>query len=125
MGHTIKAGLSQRHLLNTSKKSSNTPSNKKCDFVPQRVKKVKNKVKGGGLQIPPSPNMDQVAWTVLGTFIGLLGLSSINQYVQYLSAEDLFLILGPFGALMTLQYGLTAAPASQPRNAIYQKSILL
>ncbi len=118
VGHTIKAGLSQRHLLNTSKKSSNTPSNKKCDFVPQRVKKLKNKVKGGGLQIPPSPNMDHVAWTMFGTFIGLLGLSSINQYVQYLSAEDLFLILGPFGALMTLQYGLTAAPASQPRNAI-------
>uniref|UniRef100_A0A7S4R3C7 HPP transmembrane region domain-containing protein n=1 Tax=Ditylum brightwellii TaxID=49249 RepID=A0A7S4R3C7_9STRA len=26
--------------------------------------------------------------------------------------------MGPFGALVTLQYGLTAAPASQPRNII-------
>ena len=26
--------------------------------------------------------------------------------------------LGPFGALMTLQYGLTGAPVTQPRNII-------
>ena len=123
VGHTIKTGLSQRHSHDTLKESSNTPSNKKCDFVPQRVKILKNKVKGGGLQIPPPPNMDHVAWTMFGTFIGLLGLSSINEYIQYLSAEELFLILGPFGALMTLQYGLTAAPASQPRNAIFGQAL--
>jgi len=33
--------------------------------------------------------------------------------------------LGPFGALMTLQYGLTAAPASQPPNAILGQAISL
>jgi CBS-domain-containing membrane protein len=31
----------------------------------------------------------------------------------------------PFGALMTLQYGLTAAPASQPRNAIIGQTFSL
>jgi CBS-domain-containing membrane protein len=31
----------------------------------------------------------------------------------------------PFGALMTLLYGLTAAPASQPRNAILGQSLSL
>jgi CBS-domain-containing membrane protein len=32
-------------------------------------------------------------------------------------------LLRPFGALMTLQYGLTAAPASQPRNAIVGQTL--
>jgi CBS-domain-containing membrane protein len=33
--------------------------------------------------------------------------------------------LCPFGALMTLQYSLTAAPASQPMNAVLGQAISL
>jgi hypothetical protein len=34
-----------------------------------------------------------------------------------------FLLIGPFGALATMQYGLTAAPASQPRNAVMGQAV--
>mmetsp|Transcript_30086 Transcript_30086/g.89429 ORF Transcript_30086/g.89429 Transcript_30086/m.89429 type:complete len:181 (+) Transcript_30086:528-1070(+) len=37
--------------------------------------------------------------------------------------DEVFLLIGPFGALMTLQYGLTSAPASQPRNMVLGQMI--
>eukprot|EP00536_Pseudo-nitzschia_multiseries_P002593 jgi/Psemu1/183851/e_gw1.34.79.1 len=75
------------------------------------------------MQIPPAPSASHAIWTTAGAFCGLLVASSLNQYFRYLSNDELFLILGPFGALITLQYGLTAAPASQPRNAIIGQAI--
>lgn len=96
---------------------------KQCPLVPRRIKKLPTKISGGGMQIPPAPQYTHAMWTVLGAFFGLLVLSSLNLYYQYLSSDELFLIIGPFGALMTLQYGLTAAPASQPRNAIFGQAV--
>lgn len=42
---------------------------------------------------------------------------------MFLSKDEYFLLIGPFGALMTLQYGLTQAPASQPRNAVMGQAV--
>ena len=95
----------------------------KCCVMPQRMKAWKAKVRGGGMQVPPSLSYRQSLWTTVGAFCGLLVLSSLNEYYQYLSDGDYLLLIGPFGALMTLQYGLTAAPASQPRNAILGQAV--
>ena len=81
------------------------------------------KCKGGNLQVPPAMTFRQSLWTVFGAFCGLLVLSSLNEYYKILSNEDYFLLIGPFGALMTLQYGLTAAPASQPRNVVLGQAV--
>lgn len=87
--------------------------------VHKRIKVWAKKCLGGNLQIPPSMSWRQSFWTMLGVFIGLLTLSLINESVKAaLAPEGLEIPLAPMGALMTLQYGLTAAPASQPRNAI-------
>ena len=83
-----------------------------------RTKKWYNALRGGGLQIPPSMPTEQTLWTIFGAFFGLLTLSSLNVLFKYLSNEEYYLLIGPFGALMTLQYGLPSAPASQPRNAV-------
>lgn len=83
-----------------------------------RAKSWYRKCWGGGMQIPPPLSTQQSAWTIVGVFFGLLALSSLNELFQHLSQEEYFLLIGPFGALMTLQYGLTAAPASQPRNVV-------
>ena len=40
-----------------------------------------------------------------------------------LSDDEYSLLIGPFGALMTLQYGLPGAPASQPRNAVMGQAV--
>lgn len=82
-----------------------------------------SKIQGGGLQIPPALSFRQALWTAFGAFCGLLVLSSLNEYYMTLSDDDYFLLIGPFGALMTLQYGLTAAPASQPRNAVMGQAV--
>eukprot|EP00957_Ditylum_brightwellii_P012292 929111-Ditylum_brightwellii.AAC.1 len=56
----------------------------------------------------------QSMWTLVGVFCGMLILSTMNELAGSISDDEYFLLIGPFGALMTLQYGLTAAPASQP-----------
>jgi len=91
--------------------------------VPHRVQVWATKCKGGGLAPPPTLSHRQSLWTCFGAFCGLLVLSSLNEYYQYLSEDDYYLLIGPFGALMTLQYGLTAAPASQPRNAVMGQAV--
>lgn len=76
------------------------------------------KVKGGDAGIPPAFNFVQCMWTFIGSIITHAILSRLNEYVSTQTGGELFLIFAPLGALTTLQYNLTAAPASQPRNAI-------
>jgi hypothetical protein len=84
--------------------------------VATKLTTVARKARGGGSVIPPPMTTQQALWTWLGTFLTLLVLSGIDHGL--VTTTDQSLLIGPFGALMTLQYGLTAAPASQPRNAI-------
>ena len=100
-----------------------TSSRENIICLPSRTRTWVKKLRGGQLQIPPPLSFRQALWTIFGSFVGLLVLSSLNEYYQYLSEEEYYLLIGPFGALMTLQYGLTAAPASQPRNAVLGQAI--
>jgi CBS-domain-containing membrane protein len=59
-------------------------------------------------------SLDETLWTFVGVCIGFFTVSLIDILFQ--STLDQFLILGPFGALLPLQYGVSGAPASQPRN---------
>ena len=43
----------------------------------------------------------------------------LKDFLLSISGGELVLTLPPFGALMTLQFALTAAPASQPRNNLF------
>ncbi|CAB9518802.1 HPP family [Seminavis robusta] len=78
---------------------------------------------GAGLQIPPPMELQQVAWTWLGAFCGLLTLSAINEFFVHFTEGEYSLVIGPFGAMMTLLYALPSAPASQPRNVILGEAI--
>lgn len=82
-----------------------------------------SKIQGGGLQVPPALSTRQSLWTTFGAFCGLMVLAALNKIYMTLSDDYYFLLVEPFGALMTLQYGLTAAPASQPRNAIMGQAV--
>ncbi|CAB9513257.1 HPP family [Seminavis robusta] len=99
------------------------PDETKWSKVLHALRIWSHKWRGGDLQVPPAMTLRQTLWTILGAFCGLLVLSSLNEYYKILSDEDYYLLIGPFGALMTLQYGLTAAPASQPRNAILGQAV--
>merc|ERR1712151_1104857 len=71
-----------------------------------------------GLQIPPAMSWNQSLWALIGAFFGFLWISVLNENIKYSTNDKFFVLMGPIGALMTLQYGLTSAPASQPRNII-------
>lgn len=77
------------------------------------------KIKGGNAGISPSFTFTQMMWSFLGVAVTHCILSRIDLLITTESEGELALVLAPLGALTTLQYNLTAAPASQPRNAIF------
>ena len=87
-------------------------------YLFRRFRGWRHKCRGGNLQIPPPMTWDECFYTLLGCFLGLLVLSTINELAMDMTDNELNLLIGPFGALMTLLYGLSSAPASQPRNVI-------
>lgn len=85
---------------------------------------------------PPPFTWVETGWTFVGVFITLLLLFSFNGILKDVFKDDenpdsvstdfRGIVMGPFGALLTLQYGVTSAPLGQPRNILYgQLSSLL
>mmetsp|Transcript_19172 Transcript_19172/g.26576 ORF Transcript_19172/g.26576 Transcript_19172/m.26576 type:complete len:529 (-) Transcript_19172:207-1793(-) len=108
--NSFRAGLS----IDSIKKSLTSAKDK----TSKRCSLLVNKSAGGGLSPPPGMRTGQTLWTFFGSLISLLILSRLLD-----TFNNGMKVLGPFGALMTLLYGLTPAPASQPRNALYGQSV--
>ena len=94
-------------------------------YLMGKAKRWIRKMQGGGAPIPPSISWQQCAWTFFGVIITHSILSRLNFFIQSESDGRLNLQLAPLGAFSTLQYSLTAAPASQPRNAIFSQIFAL
>jgi len=77
------------------------------------------KCKGAGATVPPRSNWEATAWTFSGVFLTLLALSGLNVFVTDVSDGEHFIILGSFGALLTLLFGAPGSPLCQPRNTIF------
>mmetsp|Transcript_24331 Transcript_24331/g.45011 ORF Transcript_24331/g.45011 Transcript_24331/m.45011 type:complete len:234 (-) Transcript_24331:201-902(-) len=78
---------------------------------------------GGGLQPPPAQPWSMTLWTFFGVFSTLLVLSALDKVLTDHTGYGI--LLAPFGALMTLQFSLTQAPVSQPRNALYGQTVAI
>jgi len=89
------------------------------DNAKAKLSRYLKKIQGGSAGIPPSFTNSQTLLTFIGVFITHLILSRLDLFIKIESNNELGLILPPLGALSTLQYSLTAAPASQPRNALF------
>lgn len=81
------------------------------------------KVKGGHASNPPPFNLAQCMWTFVGVWITHSTIMWLEYFME--SAGTRQSILGPLGALTTLTYNLTSAPASQPRNAFFSQIVAL
>jgi hypothetical protein len=81
------------------------------------------KTKGGGVKPPPSFTWRQTFQTFFGVFWTIAALTWLNTRLLKEHGDNAAILLGPFGALVTLLYGLTAAPASQPRNAVMGQTV--
>lgn len=83
------------------------------------------KSRGGNAAIPPPFSNTQSAWTFVGVLVTHMMFSRMNVAIMEKTQGELELVLPPLGALTTLQFALTAAPASQPRNAIFSQIFAL
>ncbi|KAL3943625.1 MAG: hypothetical protein SGBAC_002293 [Bacillariaceae sp.] len=80
---------------------------------------------GADVKAPPGFGFMPTVFTFVGSFVTLAMLTNLNKALVKEYGSGYSIVLPPFGALMTLQYGLTAAPASQPRNAIVGQTLAL
>lgn len=93
------------------------------DEAKYRILSVVHKSRGSAIRPPPAVPWLNAIWTFCGVYGTLLLLVGFNTLL--FTHHSSSLILAPFGALLTLQYSLTAAPASQPRNIVYGLCICL
>jgi len=80
---------------------------------------------GVNLQPPPAMSFLESFLSFFGAFVTLLSITGLSKLIQNASDGKYTFILGPFGALMTLQYSLVMAPASQPRNIIFGQTVAI
>eukprot|EP00546_Thalassionema_frauenfeldii_P011848 CAMPEP_0178908240 /NCGR_PEP_ID=MMETSP0786-20121207/7813_1 /TAXON_ID=186022 /ORGANISM="Thalassionema frauenfeldii, Strain CCMP 1798" /LENGTH=559 /DNA_ID=CAMNT_0020580121 /DNA_START=77 /DNA_END=1753 /DNA_ORIENTATION=- len=91
-----------------------------------RLSSVLSKCRGSeNVQPPPPTPWTNAAWSFFGAYLTALALCGLKHVGIYLSNGTESMPLAPFGALITLLYSLTAAPAAQPRTIIYGQCICL
>lgn len=90
-----------------------------------RLRTTLAKARGGAVQAPPPFSWRQTFVTFIGVFFTISAMTMLNTRLVEHHGDDAALLLGPFGALSTLLYGLTAAPVSQPRNAILGQTVAI
>ena len=65
---------------------------------------------------PPRVSSSEIAWSWLGSFLGIGFISYVNYNV--FDKIDLLMIVGSFGASAVLIYGAIKSPLAQPRNLV-------
>ena len=80
-----------------------------CNFLKNKLILIAKKCRGANNEAPPPFTTTASIWTFSGCFLTLLALLTFSDAIKEQNPEY-YLVLGPFGALMTLQYSLTAAP---------------
>lgn len=109
--------------MNTAKRGLKNWTNRLRSEARKRFTSLVEKCQGSNLKPPPPVPFLNAAWTFVGAFITLLALYGVSFLIGYETGETL--VLAPFGALMALQFSLTAAPASQPRSVVYGQLICI
>lgn len=117
-----EAALSEliRDQLGESLPSKASPSNY-FTVMMEKLMMMKNKTFDSNRSIegpPPMPTIECI-WTFVGSFLTLIAVSYTSQSLNFWTDKEYAIPLGPIGALATLLFGLTSAPASQPKSALY------
>eukprot|EP00545_Synedropsis_sp_CCMP1620_P002554 CAMPEP_0119005940 /NCGR_PEP_ID=MMETSP1176-20130426/2019_1 /TAXON_ID=265551 /ORGANISM="Synedropsis recta cf, Strain CCMP1620" /LENGTH=501 /DNA_ID=CAMNT_0006957803 /DNA_START=40 /DNA_END=1541 /DNA_ORIENTATION=+ len=102
------------------------PVTRAFDYAGRKAKQVGMKSLYGGMnQPPPGKSIAESMFSAVGTFLTMLIVTQLGLHFVKEWGGDYSLVVGPFGALATLHYALTAAPASQPRNAMMGQLVAL
>ena len=94
-------------------------------FFRAKLMSTCKKSMGVQIQAPPATSWEQSSVTFVASFLTILVLTSVDESLVKAYGSNFRLVLGPFGAMSTLLYSLTPAPASQPRNAILGQTVSL
>jgi hypothetical protein len=86
--------------------------------ISQQATRWLKKFRGAKQQVMPPMIFTEAMLSGIGAFSGLFILGLTNSFLNSVSDGKYGFTLAPFGALMTLQYNLTQAPAAQPYNII-------
>lgn len=70
----------------------------------------------GRTQSPPRVGAMEIAWSWIGSFLGISAVGLIHY--NFLDSTALVMIIGSFGASAVLIYGAIRSPLAQPRNLI-------
>lgn len=79
-----------------------------------RFRNYFRKMAGTAAGRPPRVSVSEMAWSWIGGFLGIAGVSWVSQW--FFDAIDMSLMLGSFGASAVLVYGAIRSPLAQPRN---------
>ena len=74
------------------------------------------KMGGTGHGAPPAVRWSEIAWSWLGSFLGIGALALIGHWV--FTPQDQPFLLASFGASAMLVYGAIRSPLAQPRNLL-------
>ncbi|EGC33744.1 hypothetical protein DICPUDRAFT_36244 [Dictyostelium purpureum] len=66
---------------------------------------------------PPRPDLEEIGWSWLSSFIGILVLALIHYRVMI--DREMLMLIGSFAASAVLIFAAPKAPLSQPRNLIF------
>jgi CBS-domain-containing membrane protein len=70
----------------------------------------------GTTKSPPMVKASEIAWSWIGSFLGIAAVASIHY--NLLEESDLVMVIGSFGASAVLIYGAIKSPLAQPRNLL-------
>jgi len=116
----IQAPPQQQNQRTTFPQSSVISDMQSLQFIVDSqgaLKTLLRKCKGGNGHPPPAFGWRQSMWTFLGVFLSISMIRTTDLATRALGPEYA-VPLGPMVALLALQFGLTAAPAAQPRSII-------
>ena len=77
--------------------------------------KILQKMKGSG-QSPPRVSLVEVAWSWVGSFLGIAAVALIQYHI--VDDQGLVMLIGSFGASAVLLYGAVRSPLAQPCNLL-------
>ena len=98
-------------------------TNKLKKSAQKRYTNLIEKCQGSNIKPPPPVPLSNAVRAFVGSFLSFLALYGLSALAGH-DHEDRQ-VLAPFGALLTLLFSLTAAPASQPRTIIYGQLICI
>lgn len=116
-----------KKTIGTEKIPLKTSSSRKCEALwnashtayRKFVSTTRKSLNPPDMEPPAGAPLGACMLSLFGSFLTLLILGSLNDFIVDDTDGEYSIVLGPIGALLTLQYALTAAPASQPRNSLF------